>query len=624
MKRVMLLFGGAGCAVAQAVVYAACAGAWSGETDMLLVDNGAAAEGQQRVAALVEQYERLRTRMETIPGERLGFTAPLHLHTWPGALPADTLNQWAATEEDRLLCRALFSEKEAGKHLTGDLSGCDAAARAVFTALLEQAAPDITLSTDTRLLLVGSLADGWGAAGVDAFVRRYQASGAPMAALLMMPYAGQDEHAQRRAEKALHAMAQAESTFVLGLSESDCATADPSAANLVEWLAVCCGDSFFRAQEAPKGLMTYRVAAGRLGWESFPAAYRICFGSLMKTAAAFRLTFEPVIRRGLTAPHWLRDKFIGWYVAYFRQAANLEESQRAALLGDLDCTMGLLEGALSWMSELLRGMPPLLRASSAMEQARQEATENYRQYVETAGLLKAMKQEAMQNHLLEDHTVHRHQGNDQEAERMQRVFQQLEEKMNALAQQQEPLNRRIGGAAQLLMMKGMLNELNARSSELHAQWDEARRRIDQAALVAASEEQHRISTARTKLQRMERYIAQVDACMDIVSGERRKAKEAGVKRIPPELADGNVLPENELFSAETLERLLHLPDREAKNAKRAWFEAETAFPELVLPVRGSEKTLAELAARLKDANSEGSPVAALLRDVMLTMAGEVR
>ena len=39
MKRVMVLLGSAGCAVAQAVVYAACAGAWSGETDLLLVTN---------------------------------------------------------------------------------------------------------------------------------------------------------------------------------------------------------------------------------------------------------------------------------------------------------------------------------------------------------------------------------------------------------------------------------------------------------------------------------------------------------------------------------------------------------------------------------------------------------
>lgn len=624
MKRVMLLLGGAGCAVAQAVVYAACAGAWSGETDLLLVDNGAAAPARQKTAALVEQYERLRTRMETIPGERLGFTAPLHLHTWPDTLPASTLEQWATTEDDRLLCRALFSQKVAEKKLTGNLSGCDAAAKAVFSALLSKTPPEVEPSADTRLLLVGSLSDGWGAAGVDAFTRFYQASGASMASLLLMPYAGQDEHAQHRAEDALRGMAHSESVYVLGVSESDCVSADSSAGHLVEWLAACCADSFFRAQDVPKGLMTYRVAAGRLGWESFPGAYRVCFGSLMKTAAAFHLTLEPVIRRGLTAPRWLRDKFIGWYVAYFRQAANLDEGQRTALLEELDGAKALLDGALAWMSELLKGMPPLLRASSAMEQARREAAENYRQYIETAGLLKAMKQEAAQNGLLEDHTVHRHDTDNQEIERMERVFQQLEEKQNTLAQQQETLNRRIGGAAQLLMMKGVLAELNDRSSELHAQRDEAQSRIDQAALVASSDEQHRIATARTKLQRMERYIAQVDACMAIVASERSNAKASGVKRVPPELAEANMLPENQLFSAAALEKLLHLPDREAKNARRAWFEAEADFPGLVLPLRGDEASLSELVTQLKDGEAGDAPVAALLRDTMLMMAREVR
>lgn len=623
MKRVMLLFGGAGCAVAQAVVYAACAGAWSGETELLLVDNGAAAQEKQKIAALVERYEQLRNRMETIPGDRLGFTAPLHLRTWPVAMPASTLEKWAATEDDRLLCRALFSARIAGQSLEGNLSGCDAAAKAVFSALLEQTPPDVDPTADTRLMLAGSLADGWGAAGVDAFTRFYQDSGAQMASLLLMPYAGQDEHAQHRAENALRGMAHAESVYVLGVSESDCASAEPSASHLVEWLAACCADSFFRAQDAPKGLMTYRVAAGRLGWESFPGAYRICFGSLLKTAAAFRLTFEPVIRRGLTAPRWLRDKFIGWYAAYFRQAANQTDGP-SALLEELDCAMELFDGALTWMSEMLKGMPPLLRASSAMEQARREAAENYRQYVETAGLLKAMKQEAVQNGLMEDHAVHRHDTDNQEIQRMERIFQQLEEKQNALAQQQEALNRRIGGAAQLLMMKGMLADLNARSSELHAQRDEAQNRIDQAALVAASDEQHRIATARTKLQRMERYIAQVDACMAIVASERSAAKASGIKRIPPELTEANALPENQLFSAAALEKLLHLPHREAKNAKRAWFEAEADFPGLVLPLRGDEASLTELVAQLKDGEAGAAPVAALLRDTMLMMAKEVR
>lgn len=622
MRRVVLLFGGAGCGVAQAVVYAACAGAWAGETEMLLVDNGAAADRCASVCQLADQYEQLRTCMEQVSGERLGFTAKLSLRTWTVPTPAASLSDWAAASGDQLLCRALFPAKVAQQELSGNLSGCDAAARAVFAAAMPQA--PLSLGEDDRLLLIGSLADGWGAAGVDAFLRRYQDAGVPVASLLLMPYAGQDEHAHRRAEEALRSTAHGETVYLLGTNESDCASADPSAANLVEWLASCCADSFFRAPVPPVGLMTYRAAAGRLGWESFPAAYRICYGSLLKTAAAFRLTFEPIIRRSLPAPRWLRDRLISWYASYFHQASSMEEYQRAELLHQLDCTMGLLQGAVRWMSDMLRTMPPLLRSSSAMEQARQQAAENYRQYIETAGQLAMMRQEAQENGLMEEKIVHRHDMNDSEAERMQRIFQQMEERKQALAQQQETLNRRIGGAAQLLMMKGLLSDLRSRSEDLHAQSSEAQRRIEEAALIATQQEQHRIATARTKLQRLQRYVSQVDACMLIVRMERDKAKESGVRRIPPELPAEASLPENALFSPQALEQLLTLPDRDSKNGKRAWIDAEHSFPSLVLPDRGNAASLADAAASLRPQEEPASPVAALLRDTMLTMAKEVR
>ncbi len=619
MKRVMVLFGSAGCDVAQAVVYAACAGAWSGETDVLLVCNAAAAQAVERTSLLFEQYERLRARMEELPGERLGFTAALQLRTWPQRLPQTSLNTWAAEDDDALLCRALFSAEEAEHDLNTDLSGCDAAARALFAELMKTDVPLADLPEDTRIVLAGSLADGWGAAGVDAFARWLAPK--QLASVLLMPHAGQDSHAYQRAEAALHGLAHGETVYVLGTSESDCASADPGAANLVTWLAACCGDSFFRAETPATGLMTYRVASGKLGWESFPSAYRVCFGSLMKAAAAFRLTFEPVIRRGLVSPKWLRDKMIGWYAGYFRAAQKAEEPQRRAMLAELDDVTVLLGGCMTWMGEMLRNMPPLLRSTSAMEQA---AEDNYRQYIETAGQLEMMLREAESNGLMQEKTVHRHDMEDNEAEKMQKVFQQIEARKQALAEAQVELNLRIGGAAQLLMMKEIQRELKARSEELHTQAAEAARRIDEAALIATSEEQHRIETARTKLQRMERYVAQVDACMLIARLEREKAKKAGVRRNPPQIAMDTAMPENNLFDPAALEKLAALPAQEDKNAKRLWAEAEAAWTGLLLPVKGSESSLQELAGRMKTKEDYASPVAALLRDVMLTVAKEVR
>lgn len=637
MKRVMVLLGSAGCAVAQAVVYAACAGAWSGETDLLLVTNGASAEAVERTSLLLAQYEQIRARMETIPGQRLGFFVPLQLRTWPAALPENNLAEWAASEEDQLLCQALFAQNVAEHDLNGDLAGCDDAARAVFKALLKE--PETLLSgveesleagQHVRLLLAGSLADGWGAAGLDALaeelLRRAERwkNQLQLGSVLLMPYAGMDGHAQKRAEEALNGLHHGETVCLLGCSESDCASADEKTANMVEWLAACCADSYFRAESPAAGLMSYRVGSGRLGWESFPAAYRVCYGSLMKAAAAFRLTFEPVIRRGVTSPKWLRDKLIGWYAGYFRQVQKMEENQRREVLAELDTVMAVLEGCLTWMSQVLRSLPPLLRSTGAMEEARAAAADNYRQYIETAGQLAVMIREAEASGLMEEKVVHRHDMEDNEAEKMQKIFQQMEVRKQALGARQEELNRRMGGAAQLLMMKQTIREIQERSEELHAQVAEAARRIDEAEKIASLEDQHRIATARTKLQRMERYVAQVDACMLIARLEREKAKASGVRRNPPEIAMDAAMPETEMFDAAALEKLEGLPGQEEKNAKRLWSEAETAWTGLLLPVKGNESALQEMAGDMKTKEEFASPVTALLRDVMFAVAKEVR
>ncbi len=638
MKRLLMLFGSAGCAVAQGVLYAACAGAWSGETDVLLITNGASAEAVERTSLLYARYGRMRGLMEDVPGDKLGFTAPLQLRTWPHALPRRSLAEWAAAGDDQLLCQVLFSRETAEHDLNTDLSGQETAARALFAELLRSGdAPvpgweeNLEQGQHVRLVLAGSLSDGWSMAGMEALgkdlLRRAEpwASQVEAATALLWPYAGDDEHAHEHAAQAIRTAWHTDTVYALGLNESDCASAEAGAAHLVEWLAASCIDSFFRAESVPNGLMSYRVGPGKLGWESFPAAYRVCFGSLMKASAAFRMTFEPVIRRGLTAPKWLRDKLIGWYAAYFRQAQKMDDEQRKAWLNELDDASALLEGYRAWMTDILRNLPPVLRSASAVEEARNAAAENYRQYVETASQLTVMLREAEESGLSQEKTVHRHDMTDNESEKMLKVFQQIEVKKLALAHRQEEMNRRIGGAAQLLMMKEAIRRLKAESAELHAQAEEAARRINEAEQIATVEEQHRIATARTKLQRMERYMAQVDASLALVKKERQQAKDENVRRLPPEIAVDNALPESGMFDPAALDKLAGLPVQgDDRQGKKLWAEAEAAWTTMLLPVRGDELSLAEMAGRMRTKEDLKSPVAALLRDVVLAIVKEVR
>jgi len=106
--------------------------------------------------------------------------------------------------------------------------------------------------------------------------------------------------------------------------------------------------------------------------------------------------------------------------------------------------------------------------------------------------------------------------------------------------------------------------------------------------------------------------------------EREKAKAAGVRKNPPEIAVDTAMPENGMFDRLALEKMENLPPQEDKNYKRLLAEAESAWTGLLLPVKGNEIALAELAGQLKTKEEYTSPVAALLRDVMLTVAKEVR
>ena len=78
--------------------------------------------------------------------------------------------------------------------------------------------------------------------------------------------------------------------------------------------------------------------------------------------------------------------------------------------------------------------------------------------------------------------------------------------------------------------------------------------------MAQPEEQHKVATARTKLERMERYMALVDARLDMAREDERRAGEDGMRRQPSQLPLESGVPENGLFSARALTLWDSLPD----------------------------------------------------------------
>ena len=67
MRRELWLMGGAGCRVAQAVLWTALAGLWPGETAITLLETGRT-ELSERTEALYAQYARLRDMLAQASG----------------------------------------------------------------------------------------------------------------------------------------------------------------------------------------------------------------------------------------------------------------------------------------------------------------------------------------------------------------------------------------------------------------------------------------------------------------------------------------------------------------------------------------------------------------------------
>lgn len=625
--RCVLLLGDTGVKVGCGFIWAACAGAWDDEPLRLVLINPARAGSPSLLEPLFADYEQLRQAMANLSEKPRGFRTPLSLLHWPDALPAGmtSLHAMAQCQEDTALCRALFDRETAHQHVSGELRA-DAAAGlfAMLTAhadgdlaaLLNEAEASLAAGEDVRILLCGAPEESACAAGIPALAHLLQTrlsaqnTHFSLAAALLLPCSGQTDAAVRAA---LPAMADhLNAAYVLGLS-ADQRSPEPPSAHLTHWLAVHCARQFFCSETPPVGLFTCRIAPGRLDWSCFgndAEAYRRAFGGLARSAAAFRIALTPAIRQGLTEPRWLRDRLLKWYTAYFGNTRRMDAMIRQAALTELDSLTRLLDGYLSWLSAVLNSLPPSLRYADEMDEALHEAEENYRHLVETTGQLNALRLNAEASDLQQEKAVHRHDMADTDAERLQRYMQQLDQSRLQLAETQARLDSRIGGAMALKIRQSARDTLQAESDRLHAEAAEAAIRIDRADQVATPEEHHLIASARTKLQRMERYMAQVDAQLSLACENVQQAAKPECRCTPPYM-ENIAFPQTDLFAADALARITALPTGGAD--KRQQTQAEDAWGRLTQPVISLTAVLAALDGRSVSAEH---PVAALLNDIM--------
>ncbi|MBQ8201545.1 MAG: hypothetical protein IJZ74_07250 [Clostridia bacterium] len=574
MKRYVLLVGGTGARMMDALICAVSAGVYpAGTLKVLLADTDH--RGVQSAALLkarLADYDRIHQALLVPEG---GFRTTLRFTSWPERLPGDAsaLSEWTAgSEADKLLCQALFDGNAAGLDLHEGFHGSRMLGQVTFAGLLHEAAqnPDDPLNAmveemareaesgeEVRVVLAGSVCSGTGAAGIPAlaaFIQERTRGSVRMGAVLLAACTDQQD-----AAKAKEAIAQyardglCSSICVLGLPASARPAAPAEYARLTDWLAAYCMDVLLHRPAWLDGVFTVRAEEGPLSWSVFGKAagrYREAYGRLFKAAAAWTYCIGPEVERRLRKPFFLRDMF-GWYASFYRR----REISREEELETVASVTRLMRVLLLWLGGICKTLPMEMRCASAMQRARQEATEHYDALTELASHLCVMDDDAQRSELYDETLVHRHYTPEvTETEHTLRRIDAVKQEIARRTAQQVALNRKMGGTSVMTMLENALEKADAEATELRECYAEANRRIDHAETIASAEDQYRITDARTKLKRMERHQLMLDSRAERIREDLAAAVAEEVRFDRPAMAPSAA--ENGMFLPGLAERLL--------------------------------------------------------------------
>ena len=590
MKRYVLLVGGTGARLADAMLVAASAGAFPKETiDVLLADTdrrGVRSAGL--VAAKMADYARVQQAMQKSEGP---FRTELAFSSWPETLPGDasTIAQFTAgSEEDALLCQALFDQGAAELDLHEGFHGQRMLGQVAYAGLLHEAEqnPEDPLAClvddmaaacredeEVRVVLAGSVCGGTGAAGIAAltrYIRQRTENKAHIGAVVLGPVA--DEQDAATAHEAIAAFAAEqllETMCLLALPKASRAAAPAEYAQLTDWLAVYAMDMLLHRPQWATGLFTVQAPEGPLSWDIFgkaAARYRLCYGGLVKFASAWVGGLSANIEKRLRKPVFLRDGLFGWYAHFFRHVKE-DSADQLAIIEPLTRLMNV---CLIWLGGVMKTLPVDLRNASVLSAARSEAETHYAELTDLVSRLAVMDDDAARSELYEDNLVYRSKNSTEaaEAEANIRRIAAAKAEMNRRVNVQADLNRKIGGAAAMNMLHTALDAARQEAEELRARHDEAVRRIDHAEKIASDEDQYRITDARIKLRRMERHQLMLDSKLAHIQADVDAANAEGLRFGKPTAA--SKAPENSMIIPEAADMLLLGSKMNRAAVERLW------------------------------------------------------
>jgi len=590
MKRYVLLVGGTGARLADALLVAASAGAFpAGKLEVLLADTdrrGVRSAGL--VAAKMTDYARVHRAMGNPEGP---FRTEVAFSSWPRQLPEDASNLsglTTQTEADALLCQALFDAGDAELDLNEGFHGRRVLGMVTYAGLLQQADQDhedvlscmvddmgaaVRAGEEVRVVLAGSICGGTGAAGITAlarYIRKRTEGKIHLGAVLL--HASDDEQDAAHANETLAACAKEElfdAACVLGLPKAARATAPAEYAHLTDWLSVYCMDVLLHRPQWVNGVFTVRAPEGPLSWGIFGKAaerYRLCYGGLMKLASLWTAGLSRKVEKRLEKPSFLRDELLGWYAHFFRRM-QADREEQLALIAPLN---RLMKVCLIWLGGVCTSLPIDLRNASVLGKARREAEQHYAEMTDLASRLAMMDDDAQRAELYEDNLVYRGK-NSAEAVEAQATLSRIaaaKQELTRRAEAQKALNLRMGGASAMEMLQDALDAARQESGELRERYAEAVRRIDHAETIAAEKDRYRITDARTKLSRMERHQLMLDSRLHHIEDDVAQANAEGIRYLKPAMPPAPT--ENNMFLQSAAEMLLQQDKLRRKEVENLW------------------------------------------------------
>ncbi len=640
MKRFVVLVGGAGARMMDALICAAGAGVYpGGEIEVLLADvDQRGVQGAAMLQAHLADYTRVQEAVMASRGAEArstGFRTALRLHAWPRQLPggASTFAEMTSGEElDALLCQALFDQEASELELAEGFHGRPMLAQVGFAGLLEKAAEDESdplhalvremaraaqAGEDVRVVLAGSVCSGTGAAGIPAlarFIRERTPGNVRMGAVLMA--AVTDQQDDGKAREAIRRYARdglCEAVCVLGLPRSSCPSAPAELARLTDWLGVYCMDVMLHRPTWLDGVFTVRAPEGPLSWSIFGKAaqrYRQGYGSLFKTALALTAYVGPEAARRLKRPFFLRD-MLGWYGHYYRRMETTPEEEMETLAA----LTRLMKVMLLWLGGVCRTLPADLRHATRMGRARRQAAAHYDGLTERVSHLCVLDNDLHRNEEFDDAVVHRHYTPEEtDAEQTLGRIDAVKREIGRQEAEQAEMNAAMGGPAVLDMLESALHQARTEQAALREKYADAVRRIDHAAAIATEEEQYRITDARTKLKRIDRHQLMLDSRVERIREDLEAAVTQEVRFERPVLEETE--EENALLDPRLAGRLL-------KKDPVTCREAEDLWGKMVLP--GETIGLRQALKHARHSRADRlAPTISLMNALMETAMEEVK